>query len=52
MNRNEKKKITWIDTWAKFYTAGSRRRLKRTEKKRNSKFMRKYGKKKCEEETT
>lgn len=50
MNRNEKKKITWIDTWAKFYTDGARRRLKRTEKRRNSKLMRKIAKEKCQEE--
>lgn len=49
--RSEKKKITWIDTWAKhgLYTKGACRRMKRSDKKRCNKEMRKYNKELCKE---
>jgi len=49
MNRNEKKKLTWIDKWTKWYTKGASRRMKRSDKKRNNRFMRNYNKKICRE---
>ena len=49
MNRNEKKKLTWIDTWTKYYVKGASRRMKRSDKKRNNRFMRNYNKKICRE---
>ena len=50
MNRNEKKKLTWIDTWTKWYTKGAARRMKRSDKKRSNRFMRNYDKKLCRED--
>ena len=49
MNRNEKKKVTWIDTWIKWYTKGAARRMKRNDKKRNKKLMREHDKDMCRE---
>ena len=50
MNRNEKKKLTWIDSWVKRYTKGAARRMKRSDKKRSNRFMRNYDKKLCRED--
>lgn len=44
MNYNEKKKLTWIDTWSVFYTDKARMRTKREEKRRNARLMRKINK--------
>ena len=51
MNRNEKKKLTWIDSWIKRYTKGAARRMKRSDKKRSNRFMRNYDKELCREES-
>ncbi len=47
MIRNEKKKLTWVDTWTKVYTKGASMRMKRSDKKRNNRFMRNYDKRIC-----
>ena len=50
MNRNEKKKLTWIDIWTKWYTKGAARRMKRSDKRRNNRLMRQHDKEVCREE--
>lgn len=49
-SRSEKKKFTWIDSWAKWYTDNARMRMRRSEKHYNNKFMRRYNKRICKEE--
>ena len=51
MQRNEKKKLTIIDHWTKFYTKGASLRQKRSDKKRTKSEMRNYNKKLCQEDS-
>lgn len=51
-NRNEKKKLTREDKWWRLYPDNAGHRVHRDDKKRNTKWMRKYSKKICKKGLT